>query len=311
VASIVESLKQAEAAGPLHLALGMFDGAHLGHQAVIESAVHSAHRTGGQAGVLTFDPHPSALFRPDSPTRLLQPRSVKERLLQEFGVELIIFQRFTPEFASVEAVDFPQMLQQHLPTLKSLHIGENFRFGRGRIGDVGALIEASQPLGIGVFSVERIKHNGEPISSTRIRASLAEGRIDEVNELLGYTYFSLGEVIPGRQLGRTIGFPTLNLRWAPESQPRKGVYVVRVKKDDNSSEWQPGIANYGVRPTVNHAAAEPLLEVHMLGETTLTSGDNLRIEWLSFIRPEQKFDSVEALRSQIEQDVATARQYWG
>lgn len=309
MAVVVEALSEAKAEGPLHLALGMFDGVHLGHQAVIESAVHSAQRTGGQAGVLTFDPHPSTLFRPQDPTRLLQPREVKERLLAEWGVELIIFQRFTKEFASVAAADFPKMLRAHLPTLRSLHIGENFRFGKGRLGDVKVLIEACQPLGIGVFSVERIKHNGEPISSTRIRASLTEGRIDDVNELLGYNYFSLGKVIPGRQLGRTLGFPTLNLRWSPDLRPALGVYAVRVRRD-NGGVWQNAVANYGLRPTVEDAAVEPLLEVHVIGETDLTANEQVKVEWLRYLRPEQKFASVDALRVQIERDKDAAQRWF-
>nr|WP_234043731.1 riboflavin biosynthesis protein RibF [Cerasicoccus arenae] len=288
------------------MALGMFDGVHLGHQAVIESAVHSARRTGGQAGVLTFDPHPSTLFRPSNPTRLLQTRGVKEHLLRERGVELIIFQRFTAEFAGVESAQFPLMLRSHLPTLRSLHIGENFRFGRGRQGNVSALIEACQPLNIGVFSVERIKHNGEPISSTRIRESLAEGSLEEVNELLGYTYFSLGPVIPGRQLGRTLGFPTLNVRWSPESRPRLGVYAVRVRRDTPNSMWENAVANFGLRPTVENAVVEPLLEIHALCDTKLSTGDQLIIEWMQFLRPEQKFESLDALKEQIAQDKAVA-----
>ncbi len=289
----------------------MFDGVHLGHQAVIESAVHSARRTGGYAGVLTFDPHPSTLFRPDNPTRLLQPRSVKEHLLSERGVELMIFQRFSKEFASVVAEDFPAMLRRHLPTLRSLHIGENFRFGKGRLGDITSLIAACQPLRIGVFSVERIKHNGEPISSTRIRQELEEGRIDEVNELLGYTYFSLGKSIPGRQLGRTLGFPTLNLRWNPERKPKFGVYAVRVRSaNDETAPWENAVANYGVRPTVENADAEPLLEAHILCDTKLKTGDRLMVEWEHFMRPEQKFLSLDALRQQIGEDKAAAEAWF-
>ncbi|MGE9295914.1 MAG: riboflavin biosynthesis protein RibF [Puniceicoccales bacterium] len=306
MSSTVESLEEAQVAAPLHLALGMFDGVHMGHQAVIESAVHSAGRTEGVAGVLTFDPHPSTLFRPENPTRLLQPRSVKERLLAERGVGLMIFQRFTKEFAAVPAADFPAMLQRKLPTLRSLHVGENFRFGQKRLGDIDSLIAACRPLNIGVFSVERIKHNGEPISSTRIRAALVEGRIGEVNELLGYTYFSLSKAIPGRQLGRTIGFPTLNLRWSPELRPHLGVYAVRVAKVEPGARWENAVANYGMRPTVEDAAAEPLLEVHTLCDTKLTTGDQLKVEWMEFIRPEQKFASLDELKSQITQDKARA-----
>lgn len=311
MAVVVDSLQQAESSGPLHLALGMFDGVHLGHQAVIESAVHSAQRTGGQAGVLTFDPHPSTLFRPENPTRLLQPRSVKERLLRERGVDLMIFQRFDKAFAGVLAEDFPAMLREHLPRLESLHIGENFRFGRGRLGGVKDLIEACKPLEIGVFSVERIKHNGDPISSTRIRESLTAGRIGEVNELLGYTYFSLSECIPGRQLGRTIGFPTLNLRWSPELQPCFGVYAVRVKQSDcPDARWENAVANYGLRPTVETAAPEPLLEVHALCDTKLTTGSKVIVEWVKFIRPEQKFESIDALKQQVGEDKQNAQAYF-
>jgi len=307
MATAVNSIEQAGTPAPLHLALGMFDGVHLGHQAVIESAVHSASRTEGVAGVLTFDPHPSALFRPDNPTRLLQPRAVKERLLIERGVELMIFQRFTQKFAAVAAEDFPAMLRRHLPALRSLHVGENFRFGRKRLGGIQTLISACRALHIGVFSVERIKHNGEAISSTRIREALEQGRIEEVNELLGYSYFSLGEAIPGRRIGRTIGFPTLNVRWSPELRPKQGVYAARVKRDDDGAAWQDAIINYGVRPTVEEAAAEPLLEVHVLGETDLTTGDFLRVEWLAFIRPERKFESLEALKAQIAEDCDRVR----
>lgn len=224
---------------------------------------------------------------------------------------MIIFQRFTQEFANVEAAQFPQMLRAHLPTLRSLHIGENFRFGRGRLGDVSSLIKACKPLEIGVFSVERIKHNGQPISSTRIRTALAEGGIAEVNELLGYTYFTLGEVIAGRQLGRTIGFPTLNIKWAPESRPRFGVYAVRVKQDAPDAPWQPAVANYGLRPTVEAAAAEPLLEAHVLENTTLATGDQLLVEWRHFIRPERKFESLKALQAQITEDTLAAKSILG
>jgi len=277
---------------------------------VIESAVHSARRTGGIAGVLTFDPHPSTLFRPANPTRLLQPRSVKERLLAERGVDLMIFQRFTSEFAAVTAPDFPALLRRQLPTLRSLHVGENFRFGQKRQGNIDTLITICRPLGVGVFSVERIKHNGQPISSTRIREALECGRIEEVNELLGYTYFSLSQAVPGRQLGRAIGFPTLNLPWKPELRPKHGVYAVRAAGDLPGSQWEPGVANYGLRPTVEDAAAEPLLEVHTLDETKLTTGDSIKAEWREFIRPEQKFESLEALQEQISRDRDTAASYF-
>lgn len=292
--------------GQLHLAIGVFDGVHLGHKAVIESAVFSARRSGGIAGVLTFDPHPSWLFRPDNPTRLIMPITMKTRILHEVGVDCVICKRFDHEFAAIPAEGFLAHLKEALPTLQSIYVGENFRFGQKRAGDVATLIECGRELGLGVFSADRIKHNGEPISSTRIRQVLEVGEIAAVNDLLGYNYTAAGEVVGGAKLGRTIGFPTLNLPWQPECLPKFGVYYVRFCAAGNDA-WESGVANYGVKPTVAEAEQSPSLEVHSLEATTLDAGDSIEVEWLQFIRPEQKFDSVDALKSQIEKDCEVAR----
>lgn len=293
--------------GPLHLAIGMFDGVHLGHQSVIDSAVHSARRSGGLAGVLTFWPHPSALFRPDNPTPLLMPVDMKRRVLGKLGIDFVIEQNFSREFAGIEAKDFVSYLRQCLPQLSAIYVGENFRFGRGRAGDVAILIEEAKRVGVAVFSAQRLKHNGAPISSSRIRELVAAGEITEANALLGYSYFAEAVVEKGRQLGRTMGFPTLNLAWRPELKPRFGVYAVEVL--DAAGEARQGVANYGARPTVE-AVGQPLLEIHLLEETALTYGDKLIVNWLHFLRPESKFGSVEALRAQIALDVENARQFF-
>ncbi len=293
--------------GPLHLAIGMFDGVHLGHQSVIDSAVHSARRSGGLAGVLTFWPHPSALFRPDNLTPLLMPVDMKRRVLGKLGIDFLIEQNFSREFAGIEAKDFVSYLRQCLPRLSAIYVGENFRFGRGRAGDVAILIEEAKRVGVAVFSAQRLKHNGAPISSSRIRELVAAGEITEANALLGYSYFAEGVVEKGRQLGRTIGFPTLNLAWRPELKPCFGVYAVEVL--DAAGKARKGVANYGARPTVE-AAGQPLLEVHLLEESALTYGDKLTVNWLHFLRSESKFGSVEALRAQIALDVENARQFF-
>ena len=147
--------------GELHLAIGVFDGVHLGHKAVIESAVFSAQRSGGVGGVLTFDPHPSRLFRPENPTLLMMPIEEKTSMLHAVGVDIVIRKHFDRVFASIPADQFLAELKAALPSLKSIYIGENFRFGRLRAGTVATLIESGNALGIGVFSVDRIKHNGE------------------------------------------------------------------------------------------------------------------------------------------------------
>ena len=294
-------------AKPLHLAIGMFDGLHLGHQSVIESAIHSARRSGGLAGVLTFWPHPSALFRPENPTLLLMPVPMKRAVLGRLGVDVLIEQNFTREYAAIEARDFIAHLRRHLPHLTALYVGENWRFGRGRTGDVALLNEEARKVGLSVFSAPRLNHNGAPISSSRIRELLAEGAITDVNAMLGYSYFTDGIVERGRQLGRTIGFPTLNIAWEPEAKPRYGVYAVQVF----TGPQQPvkGVANYGLRPTVG-PATRPLLEVHLLEASSLTYGDKLTVQWLQFLRPESKFGSLEELRRQIENDRKSALNFF-
>ncbi|MEC8613968.1 MAG: riboflavin biosynthesis protein RibF [Verrucomicrobiota bacterium] len=309
--------------GELHLAIGVFDGVHLGHKAVIDSAVFSARRSGamaarqsppqtpsagrGIAGVLTFDPHPSHLFRPEDATRLIMPIETKTAILQDLGVDCVIRKHFDHAFASIPAEEFLSYLKGALPALKSIYVGENFRFGQKRAGDLATLVESGCALNLGVFSAERIKHNGEPISSTRIRKELEAGEIETVNDLLGYNYTARGRIVGGANFGRTIGFPTLNLPWQPECLPRFGVYLVGFR-ESGSKAWQVGVANYGVKPTVAKADQVPALEVHALDTTELDISDTIEVEWLKFMRPEQKFASVEELKAQIAKDCVMAKE---
>lgn len=292
-------------AGPLHLAVGMFDGVHLGHHAVIEAAVHSARRCHGVAAVLTFWPHPSRLFRPESPVRLIMAPALMHRQLARLGVDAVITQVFDAAYASIEAEDFLPRLKQALPALTTVYVGENWRFGRGRRGDIALLVAEGRRHGITVVSAPRINRNGEPVSSTRIRACLEEGRLEEANAMLGYTYFAEGVVAPGKQLGRTIGFPTLNVAWEPDLRPRFGVYAVRVSGEKIRGSL-PAVANYGLRPTVEDVTV-PRLEIHVLGPCPFDAGDLLTVEWVRFIRPERKFSSLDELRAQISADAAMVR----
>lgn len=294
-------------ARPLHLAIGMFDGVHLGHQSVIEAAIHSARRCGGLAGVLTFTPHPSVLLRPENPTRLLMLPAMKRTVLARLGVDVLIEQNFSRGYASLAATDFVPHLRRHLPHLAAVYVGENWRFGRDRAGDVTLLIAEAKKAGLAVYSAPRLNQNGAPISSSRIRELLASGDIAGVNSMLGYTYFAAGVVEHGRELGRTLGFPTLNLAWAPELKPRNGVYAVEVAA--GRSLLCRGVANYGLRPTVTEAT-EPLLEVHLLEPSALTYGDEITVNWLHFLRPESKFGSIDDLRTQIGKDRQAALDFF-
>ncbi|MFI5356838.1 MAG: riboflavin biosynthesis protein RibF [Opitutales bacterium] len=293
---------------PVHLAIGMFDGVHLGHRAVIEPVVQAARASGGLAAVLTFWPHPSVLFSPQKPTRLIMPRDAKARVMERLGVDVMITEEFTPDFARIRAEDFLPWLRQHVPQLAALYVGDNWRFGCGRSGDSKFLQREAAAAGLKAASVPQVSAAGSPVSSTRIRHLLVEGKIGEANALLGDTYFAEGLIAPGKGLGRQIGFPTLNVAWLPELTPRFGVYAVRLGKPRGEMS-RSGVANYGVRPTVEQTL-EPRLEVHVLGDCPFAAGDSVRVEWRHFLRPETKFENVDALRRQIAQDRQTAVEWF-
>lgn len=292
-------------ARPLHLAIGIFDGVHLGHRAVLESAVQSARRSSGVSAVLTFSPHPSVLFNPQNPVRMILDMRSKIRMLGSIGVEAVIVQPFDAAFAAVTAEEFVPMLKRKLPYLASVYVGQNWRFGRGRKGDVAFLVEEGRRLGVGVYDAPRVSFDGGPISSTAIRACLQSGDMGGAAARLGYTYFAEGSIVHGKHLGRTIGFPTLNLAWAPDLRPRFGVYAVRVS-GGKSVDPLPAVANYGLRPTVE-STEEPRLEVHVLAPCSYHDGDSITVEWVRFIRPEMKFAGLDELKAQIALDAATAR----
>jgi riboflavin kinase/FMN adenylyltransferase len=296
----------------VHLAIGMFDGVHLGHQAVIESALHSARCDGGLAGVLTFQPHPSRLFRPDDPVRMIMAPETKAWFLgAALGVDFVVAEPFTREFAAIPAEGFLPAVRAALPHLHAVYVGENWRFGARRAGDVATLVQTARALGVSVFSAPAINLDGEPISSTRIRGHLTVGAVPAANALLGYAYFARGPVVPGRRLGRELGFPTLTLAWAPECAPAFGVYAVRVRgADEPAAAGRPAVANYGVRPSVAGAGDAPRLEVHLLGDCPWHEGDALHVDWLHFFRGERRFASLAQLRAQIAQDREAARAWF-
>jgi riboflavin kinase/FMN adenylyltransferase len=302
-------LEESAFRSPLHLAVGMFDGVHIGHQLVIRQAIEAARSAKDHfAGVLTFDPHPSRILYPERATALLMPLSRRIHRMLEIGADHVFVQAFSKSYARREAISFVPSLKSDFPGLESLHVGENFRFGAGRSGDVDTLQKSAAEAGVKVHSHGRKDFMGEPVSSSRIRKSLAAGQMEAVNTMLGSAYSIEGKVIPGRGLGRGIGFPTLNIPWNPEAAPRFGVYRVSLRAGF-SGQWFPGIANFGVRPTVSESN-EPILEVHLLEKGSVSAADMRQVEvkMLEFIRPEQTFPSIEALRKQIKADVETVRQ---
>ena len=276
------------------LALGVFDGVHLGHQAVIAAA-----RGVGDLGVLTFDPHPVQVLAPNhAPRRILSSLDQKKRLLSGLGVDFLVIIEFSPEFAAREARKFADDL--FATGVKKLSAGDDWSFGRGREGNMQRLREWGSESGVDVLEISAILQDGLRISSTRIRKCLQEEDLDSVATRLGRHYSVLGTVVRGRQLGRTIGFPTANVVVADEVLPPNGVYVVE-------GNGVPGVANIGTRPTVDDSRGRSL-EVHLFtDDLPMDYGWELEVGFLRKIRDEQKFQSLEELRNQIQCDVQNAQ----
>ena len=308
--SDMAAFSQTQNSRPVHLGIGNYDGFHRGHRAIFQKAQAAARANGGIVGALTFAPHPEVFFRGNGAVRLIFSRERKDALFAAAGLDFAVHEPFSPALADVAAEDFVRFLKEKFPSLSGLYVGDNFRFGARRRGDVALLEKLGGAAGISVCVVPPVSYLGERISSTRIRAALTDGEIASANAMLAEPYSSSGIVISGNRLGRTIGFPTLNLEWNPELRPRLGVYCARVSVPATGQVFH-GVANYGVRPTITSGATpEPLLETHLLGVPAGTPiptyGDFIRVEWLDFLRPETKFQSIGELKNQLEADARAA-----
>jgi riboflavin kinase/FMN adenylyltransferase len=293
---------------PVYLALGMFDGVHRGHEAVLHQAQKSARENGGIAVAFTFPEHPASYLRPEEKPSLLMNKDEKAKRLLEIGMEGVVLRTFDREFADVQARHFASFLIARVPSLTGLCVGQNFRFGKGRTGNDTALKEYGEEVGLSVDVIKSELFSSLPVSSSRIREALMAGKVSDVNDMLGWKYTISGEVLKGKGMGKEFGFPTINIPWCPEARPAYGVYLGRVK-NGSSEESKYAVANYGLRPTVEEGATEPLLEVHVLDpidEEFGSAGQQLSMTLESFLRPEQKFDSVDKLKSQIEYDLLKA-----
>ncbi|MEJ6523071.1 MAG: riboflavin biosynthesis protein RibF [Opitutales bacterium] len=293
---------------PVYLALGMFDGVHRGHEAVLHQAQQSARENGGIAVAFTFPEHPASYLRPEEKPSLLMNKDEKAKRLLEIGMDGVVLRTFDREFADVQARHFASFLIARVPSLTGLCVGQNFRFGKGRTGNDTALKEYGEEVGLSVDVIKSELFSSLPVSSSRIREALMAGKVSDVNDMLGWKYTISGEVLKGKGMGKEFGFPTINIPWCPEARPAYGVYLGRVK-NGSSEETKYAVANYGLRPTVEEGATQPLLEVHVLDpieEEFGSAGQQLSMTLESFLRPEQKFDSVDKLKSQIEYDLLKA-----
>jgi len=288
---------------PLHLAMGVFDGVHIGHQAVIKAAVDAAKTSGGTAGVLTFDPHPIQVLAPEvAPRRILASLTHKKELLAELGVEIMVVLPFTHEFAMLEAGEFLQEILHATSSLKTIAIGEDWKFGKQRSGNVAMLESFGAENGIKIISLQAVMLDGERVSSTRVRQAIRDGNLDAASAMLGRPYTVIGTVVQGRKLGRTLGFPTANLRVHNEQLPQDGVWAVEVTLADGSR--YRGAGNLGLRPTVEGEGARRMLEVHLLDYEGDLYGQEVEVRFLKYVRGEKKFESLDELQAQIRLDTA-------
>lgn len=281
----------------LSLALGYFDGVHLGHQAVIKNAVNFAKQNGGKSAVITFKDHPCCFFHGVCPKYILT-RQYREKFIADLGVDYLYELDFE-KLAGLSAEEYLEnILIKHFSP-KSISTGFNHNFGHNKTGDVKFLAQESVKYNYKYFALPPQKYDGEVISSTKIRKLLSDGQIDTANKMLGRNFIIEGTVIKGRQIGRTIGFRTANILYPLELIDIPfGVYSVLV---NYASQTYQGIANFGVRPTVNGQGA--LLEVHILDFERDIYGEVLEVKFIKMLRTERKFDSLDSLKQQISLDI--------
>ena len=288
---------------PCALAIGNFDGLHLGHQALLNKLIQVAQTQHLISAVITFEPHPREFFTPESaPTRLCSLREKLEHF-SAAGVERVYVCRFNQSFAKVTAGEFMQNILRHALNTQAVLVGEDFRFGAKRAGSIQDFVQSGFNL-ISLPQVDSPQGDNEAtrVSSTRVRMALAAGDLQQASSLLGRPYSMSGKVVHGAKRGRELGYPTANVHMRHERPALSGVYAVKL-------DGLPSVANLGVRPTIV-GVPKLLLEVHVLDFSADLYGRHVQVEFLHKIRDEMKFDSLDALKTQIGKDVAVARRFF-
>jgi riboflavin kinase/FMN adenylyltransferase len=286
--------------------VGNFDAVHRGHLAILSTVVARARALSGTAVVVTFHPHPQKVLHPDSAPRLICTRTQKLRLLEESGMDAMLEIPFTREFSGISPATFVAQVLAGGLGAREIHIGHNFRFGRDREGDFVALEEIGLRHGIKVEAVAGVRHDGERISSSRVRRALAGGEIRMATEMLGREPELEGKVVHGDGRGRTLGFPTANLEIENELVPLTGVYATRIAV---KGRWVASVTNIGSRPTF--PGATPAIETHLLGFSQDIYGESIRLRLVERLRDEMRFKGVEELKARIASDIEQAGRLLG
>jgi riboflavin kinase / FMN adenylyltransferase len=284
------------------LAIGNFDGVHRGHQALLGDVRATAQRRKSPAGVIVFEPHPRAFFQPDRPHFTLTPLPEKLALLERYGMDVTVVLAFDQRFAVLSAEAFVERVLVAGLGAGHVVVGYDFHYGKGRGGTPETLRKAGQDFAFGVTVIEQVAERGEVVSSSAIRAELAQGDIVGANALLGHRWRVSGPVVSGAKRGTGMGYPTANVRMGKGTALAHGIYAVVV---DVHGERHQGAAYLGTRPTFDHG--EVLLETFLLDFDADLYGREIAIEFVDFIRADRKFESSEALVAQMDRDVAKVR----
>lgn len=291
------------------MTIGNFDGVHVGHRAILEKVVERAGDVGGDAVVYTFDPHPRKVLRPEDAPQLLTTLEQKIELLEQAGVDAVIVEKFTFEFARTEAEDFIRRRLYEALRPVEVYVGYDFHFGRDRVGSMRLLTELGPRLGFSVTIIPEVTIDGGDVNSTRIRQLLMDGDPVRAARMLGRPFTVRGRVVRGDERGRTIGFPTANLDPENEVLPGPGVYAGRIRMLDDGQPPRgtllPAVTNVGRRPTFGGGAI--LAEAHAIDWQGDLYGRRIEVSFEQRLRQERRFESVDALRRQIASDVAEAR----
>ena len=284
------------------IAMGKFDGVHLGHRAVIAAALQMGLSHGRPARAVTFEPHPRSFFSPNTPQFRLTDEARKLRLLAGTGLAGAVVMTFDKARAGTTAQQFIHHDLIERLGISGIAVGYDFHFGKGRVGSPSLLVSEAPRLGIEVDVQAHVDIAERPVSSSAIRMALAEGQIEDATEMLGGPWFVAGEVIHGEKRGRALGYPTANIRLDKNCGLKHGIYAVRVGRGDQRLD---GVASFGRRPTFDNGA--PLLEIFLFDFDRDLYGQTLDVAFIAFIRDELKFDGVDALIRQMDDDTLRAR----
>jgi riboflavin kinase / FMN adenylyltransferase len=287
------------------VAIGVFDGVHLGHQQVIRQTISDSQQHEAVSVVVTFDCHPNSVVAPERTPSLIYPLSKKLRVIESMGINTTLLVHFDKTFSQIPAEEFIRGLACEFKNIHSVCVGSNFTFGHKRQGNVELLKKLGQELKFAVHGLSAVALDGERVSSTRIRDAIRNGNLDAASQMLGRAYSLVGKIIEGDKVGRKLGFPTANLDFTGLVLPPNGVYAAHAEV---AGQTHRAAVNIGIRPTMQSSTPQLHVEAHLLDFSGELYGQEMELTFVEKLRDEQKFPSPEALKQQIAKDVEAAKQ---